>query len=57
MDNEQAAEVIGETLAWAVGKADLPAISEVEWNDLGEVEFTDTFGGQRFRMTIEKVEA
>lgn len=51
MDEEQAAALIAATLAWAVRKADVPAIHKIRYEG-NEVFFSNSFGKEVFRMTI-----
>lgn len=60
MNEGAVAELIGDTLIWATGKADVPAIANIEivntifeGESVGEIAFT-VIGGQRFRLIVEE---
>lgn len=54
MSEADIAELIAETLNWAVAQAQNPFIFAVEPYGTGVVEF-DTVEGQRFRLTVTRL--
>lgn len=57
MDEGEMAELIGRTLEYAIRRCEgIPAIRDVVALDIGEIEVTETFNGQRFRLSVSKIE-
>lgn len=56
MTQEQAAKLVADTLTWAVRQSSMPAIKDVVSNGGNEVFFSDTFSGERFRVTVQDTE-
>jgi hypothetical protein len=56
MNEEQAAKIVADTLAWAVRQSSMPAIKDVVHSQSNEFFFTDTFSGEKFRVTVRDTE-
>ena len=52
MDEEAATRLVAKTLEWAIRNAEMPAIKDVIHNGGNELFFTDSFSGDKFRVTV-----